>query len=167
MRLHSHKGSGFSAGRGLCALACVGLFLPVLTGCGGGSGSTGTTRTGPIVSPVVLGGGAANNQTFTVTSAVAPQTGSIVTIRVEITNSANLNTTANPPRLDILGPGGVSLINGPQPLQSLSSDPNGFVYQYNITTGTFSQQYSFIVYAQDTLGNKGNTPFILGTQTLP
>ncbi len=167
MRLRSHKGSRFLVVRGLCALACAGLIGPVLTGCGGGSGSTNTTRTGPIVSPAALGGGAGNNQTFTVTSAVAPQTGSIVTIRVEITNSAGLNTTTNPPRLDILGPGGVSLINGPQPLQSLNSDPNGFVYQYNITGGTLAQQYSFVVYAQDTSGNKGNTPFILATQTLP
>ncbi len=167
MRLRSYKGSSFSFLRGMAALACVGLVGPVLTGCGGGSGSASTTRTGPIVSSVVQSGGAGNNQTFTVTPAVAPQTGSIVTIRVEITNTANLDVTNNPPRINIFGPGGVSLINGPQPLTRLTSDPNGFVYQYNITSGTLMQQYSFTVYAQDKSGNTGNTPFNLGTQTLP
>ena len=164
-RLRFQNNLSLSSMRTARALAALALFSPVLSGCDGHSSSTSASQGGPIVAAAVPAGG--TNPTFTVAAATPPQTGSTVTVRVEIANSSSLNATTDPPRLDVLGPAGTSLTNGPQPMQSLSSDPNGWVYQYNITTGVPRQVYAFVVYAQSASGNTGNTPFNLGVQTLP
>ena len=168
MRLRSHSNVFNSAlflpARTVCVLAGIALFVPVLSGCDGHS-STSATQSAPLVQAVVPAGG--TNPTFTVAGATLPQTGTTVTVRVEIANSSNLDVTNNPPKINILGPAGTSVINGPQPLQAVSSDPNGWTYSYNITSGTPTQQYAFVIYAQDKSGNTGNTPFNLGVLTLP
>jgi hypothetical protein len=148
----------------LCALlplsvvACLGFTT--LTGCGGGSSTT--LQRGPTVSAPV-----APLSTISEANATLPFSGKDVTVRVEINSTTALDTTANPPKINILGPGNTTVIGGQQPLTAVADDASGWTYVYNIPTGTPTQQYTFLIYAQDSFGNKGDTPFNLGTVSLP
>ena len=132
------------------------LFLMcALTGCGGATNST-ITR-GPVVSA----------PSITKTAPTLLNTNETVTAHVTIVSNTALNVTTNTPTIDFIGPTNKSLIGGPQPLTSLNSDPTGWAYQFSVPTAAVSQIYTVIINAQDSFGNKGNTPYTAGIITLP
>ena len=144
----------------LSVVACLGFTA--LTGCDSSGSSQPILRTGPtVITP------AAPLTPISETNAVLPYSGKDVTVRVEISSVTALDTATNPPKVNILGPAGTTVSNGAQPLTAVSGDPNGWSYTYNIPAGTPAQQYTFLISAQDTFGNKGNTPYNLGTVSLP
>lgn len=139
----------------------AGTGFVTLSGCGGGSSSS-TLQRGPTVSAPV-----SPLTAISEANASLPFSGKDITIRVEINSPTALNTTTSPPKINILGPGNTTVTNGQQPLTAVSDDAAGWTYVYNIPTGTPAQQYTFIIYAQDSFGNTGNTPYTLGTVSLP
>ena len=136
----------------IVALICL---MYALAGCGGAT--TSILTRGPVVSA----------PTVTKTAPTLLKTTETVTAHVTIISNTALNVTTNTPTIDFVDPNNKSLIGGPQPLTSLNSDPTGWAYQFSVPAGAISQSYTVIIYAQDSFGNKGNTPYTAGTITLP
>jgi hypothetical protein len=143
--------SSLAASLSLLALTALGL----LTGCGGGVLSS----SGPVIGTPVI------------TTVPTPLTnaGGTATVSVQITGDSLLNVNGNPPRIDVKDTLGVSLLGGPQPMTSLNSDPNAWVFQFNVPTNTTTSPivYRATVFAQSISGATGNTPFFAGAITLP
>ena len=78
-------------------------------------------------------------------------------IRVEINSPTALDTTANPPKINILGPGSTTVTNGQQPLTAVTGDANGLglclqyprrdaraaVHVYHLRAGLVRQQRQY------------------------
>jgi len=139
----------------VCVLVMLAFLLCVLTGCGGTT-SSALTR-GPVIS----------GPTITKTAATLLVTSETVNAQVAIVSNTALNVSTSPPTINFVDPNNKSLIGGPQPLTSLSSDPTAWAYQFSVPASAVSQTYTVIINAQDSFGNKGNTPYTAGTITLP
>ncbi len=138
----------------LALLALPSIFLPA--GCGGGTlALTGPTDGSPGI-----------------TTAPMPLTaaGGTATVQVQITGNSVLNTTSNPPQIDVKDTTGVSLLGGPKPLVSLNSSVNTWAYQFNVPANASSGStvvYQATIYAQSISGSFGNTPFNAGGLIVP
>ena len=137
------------------ALLAALSLLSLLSGCGGGA----LSLTGPTV------------ESPTITTVPTPLTaaGGTATVQVQITGNSVLNTTSNPPQIDVKDTAGVSLLGGPKPLVSLNGSPNAWAFQFTVPANATASTvvYQATITAQSISGSTGNTPFNAGGIIVP
>ena len=134
-------------------LTAAALSLVILGGCGGGGDSAPPSITNAVI--------VTNPTPIT-------YTGGVATISAKVADSAGVDPATV--KIDIIGPGGTSVIGGPQ-LMNWQLNPVD-TYSYPITlpnnlTGTTSKVYTASVTAADTKGNITRTPVAVGSITIP